>query len=135
MFKVPYPYRDIFESTNGVIKKLVSPYEYQQFDNLIGTSIFANDGTFLGEISKNQFEQTSISNVYGPFGSPYSQTSIFNEYCPYGGQYSLMSPFNPYTTTPPKIVRAETVVGYLTVNEFVLDKIDTNQFVAWLNTN
>jgi hypothetical protein len=46
-----------------------------------------------------------------------------------------MSPFNPYTTTPPKIVRAETVVGYLTVNEFVLDKIDTNQFVAWLNTN
>jgi hypothetical protein len=135
MSKVPYPYRDVFEYTKGLVRELKPPYEYQNFDNLIGCSIFAEDGTFLGVISKNGVDQNSISNVSGLFGSPYSATSIFNEYCPYGGQYGLMSPFNPYNVNPPKIVRNGNLIGHLTINEYILNKIDANHFLAWLNTN
>jgi hypothetical protein len=135
MVRVPYPYQDVFEHTKSVVKQLVPTYEFQKFDNLIGSSISAGDGTFLGEISKNRHDQNSISNVYGPFGSPYSDTSIFNDYCPYGGKYGIMSPFNPYNVNPPKVLRKENLIGHLTVNEYILDKIDANHFLAWLNTN
>jgi sporulation protein YlmC with PRC-barrel domain len=133
MFQVPYPYRDVFENIRGTVQELIPQFEFEKFDNLIGASIFAEDGTFLGVISKNTLDQKSISNVFGEFGSPYSNTSIFNEYCPYGGQYGQMSPFNLYTTTPPKIIRDRNFIGYLTVNSYITNKIDSNHFVAWLN--
>jgi len=63
----------------------------------------AHDGTFLGNLRERRFDQDSIFNQYGPFGSKYSQTSIFNHYGPYGSEYSSLNPFNKYSSTPPMI--------------------------------
>lgn len=134
MFKYPYPYEDIFEVTKGKVNKLVPRYELQQFDHLIGAQIIAEDDTSLGIISKNRFDPNSILNTFGDYGSKFSPISIFNEFGPYGGEFSPMSPFNKFCNTPPKIIRNNEILGYLTVNQFISKSVDTYQFVAWLNT-
>jgi hypothetical protein len=95
---------------------------------LEGTLIFADDGQFLGKISANQYDNTSIANPYGPYGSAYSSTSIFNQYGQYGGAYSLLSPFNSFSSTPPVIFANSRAVAFLTVNTTKTPRIDT-QFV------
>ena len=133
MTRLLYPYEDIFE--RGIsTKKLIPPYELGQFDRLLGASIIAHDGAPLGIISKDKYASDSISNSYGPYGSEYSATSIFNKYGKYGGEYSALSPFNKYTSTPPKVIRDGTFLGYLTANEYLPNRIDANEFAAWLNT-
>jgi hypothetical protein len=134
MLRLPYPYKDVFEGAKANTNKLVPHYQMKRYDHLLDASIIAHDGTFLGRISKDNFDELSISNPYGPYGSPYSSKSIFNDYGPYGGEYSTMSPFNSYSTTPPRVVRDGMELGYLTVNEFLPNKIDTNEFLAWLNS-
>jgi hypothetical protein len=44
-------------------------------------------GKYLGNLDANPYDQNSVSNPYGEFGSPYSQDSINN----------------PYATNPPVI--------------------------------
>ncbi|MAG31020.1 MAG: hypothetical protein CL908_09040 [Deltaproteobacteria bacterium] len=83
-----------------------------------GASIVAEDGTFLGRV-RNAYASDSILNEYGRFGSEYSRTSIWNEYGRYGSEYSRQSPFNPYTSTPPMILKSDTIIGYLTVNKSI----------------
>lgn len=39
----------------------------------------AQDGQYLGKITTNRYDNDSILNKYGPFGSRYSNTSIFNK--------------------------------------------------------
>ena len=63
-----------------------------------GAEIYAQDGTYLGELSANQFDPNSTSNPYGKYGSEYSPTSINNPYGKYGSEYSSQSPNNPYST-------------------------------------
>lgn len=74
--------------------------------DLEGTAIVAEDGTYLGKITSNRFDNDSILNEYGDHGGKYSDHSIFNEYGDYGGKYSSHSPFNAYTATPPRITNA-----------------------------
>lgn len=62
--------------------------------------IYANDGTYLGNTSNNQFDPNSINNPYGQYGSQYSPKSIRNPYGQYGSQYSPTSPNNPYAPQP-----------------------------------
>ena len=50
-------------------------------------SLYAPDGTYLGELSANQFDPNSTSNPYGKYGSEYSPTSINNPYGKYGSEY------------------------------------------------
>ena len=80
-----------------------------------GASVVAKDGTFLGRI-ENSYSSNSILNEYGNYGSKYSRTSIWNEYGSYGGEYSAQSPFNKYTSTPPMIIKNNSVIGFLSVN-------------------
>jgi hypothetical protein len=94
--------------------------------------LVADDGTYLGMISKNPYEGESISNPYGSYGSPYSGTPIFNQYGSYGSPYSSFSPFNPYTSTPPSIIKGKRKVGALTANSYLQNVVDVNQFVSWL---
>jgi hypothetical protein len=61
-------------------------------------SLYAPDGTYLGELSANQFDPNSTSNPYGKYGSEYSSTSINNPYSKYGSEFSSQSPNNPYST-------------------------------------
>ncbi len=85
---------------------------------IVGASIFANDGKYLGKVA-NKYDSDSILNEYGTYGSEYSVDSIWNEYGPYGGEYSVNSPFNEYTSTPPVLVKDGRAIAHLTVNEFL----------------
>jgi hypothetical protein len=95
------------------------------FHHLEGGKIVAQDGTFLGVITSNQFDDKSICNRFGNYGSKFSATSIWNEYGDYGSQYSEYSPWNPYSSNPPHIV---TVNGarYLLTKNRVLGGVNTS---------
>jgi hypothetical protein len=93
--------------------------------------IVAEDGTFLGSLKPNRYDEDSIFNRYGPYGSRYSATSIFNRYGTYGGRYSALSPFNPYTTTPPKVFRKREFAGYLTTNKSLHPRIEPDLIMDW----
>ena len=54
--------------------------------------IYANDGTYLGNLNQNRYDPNSVSNPYGPHGSRYSPDSINNRYGEYGSPYSPQSP-------------------------------------------
>jgi hypothetical protein len=81
-----------------------------------GSTIFANDGQFLGKVTANTFDPDSIGNTFGSYGSQYSSTSMFNSFGTYGGEYSSLSPFNSYTQTPPIIFVNSKPAAYLTTN-------------------
>lgn len=68
--------------------------------------LYSNDGkgVYLGKLSANPYDQDSISNPYGKYGSPYSQNSVNNPYGTYGSPYSPYSATNPYATSAPVIV-------------------------------
>jgi len=61
-------------------------------------------GKYLGNLSNNPYDQNSVSNPYGEYGSPYSQDSINNPVEEYGSPYSDKSINNPYATNPPIII-------------------------------
>jgi hypothetical protein len=128
---LPYPYKDVFENGKPDFIDNSEFIDPNKFDYLIGALIVANDGQFLGLISLNKYDQNSISNIYGEYGSKYSATSIFNRYNNYGSIYSYLSPFNQYTNTPPQIMSQNQFVAYLTINKYLSPKIDTNEFLNW----
>ena len=88
--------------------------------SLQGAKVVSNDGndTFLGEIT-GKYNINSIFNNYGMYGSKYSLMSIWNPYSIYGSKYSVYSAFNDYTLTPPKIIKNNETIGYLTTNEYM----------------
>lgn len=135
MLKLPFPYIDVFQDKRTFNELFLGLYtDYSKFNSLLNARIVGNDGTFLGIISKDSYDLNSINNKYGNYGSRYSATSIFNEYGNYGGQYSAMSPFNPYSNTPPKLYIDKSFAGYLTVNSYISNAINTNELVAWLES-
>ena len=62
-------------STQILRNALSQPPKTNPFTELItkleGCSIIADDGTFLGIITTNQFEHKSILNEFGPHGSEF----------------------------------------------------------------
>ena len=72
---------------------------------------------YLGCLNCNSYDNNSIWNVYGTYGSPYNSNSIWNEYGTYGSSYSQYSPFNKYADYPPVIVDKDgAFYGYFTIN-------------------
>ena len=61
-------------------------------------------GKYLGNLNANPYDQNSVSNPFGEFGSPYSQDSISNPFGVYGSPYSNKSINNPYATEAPIVV-------------------------------
>ena len=97
--------------------------------------IEAADGTFLGKLTSNRFDQESIFNQFGPYGSEYSQTSVFNKFSNYGNQFSNLSPFNNFTHTPPKLYVRGKFVAYLTVNSMLSPRVDPDDLLQWAERN
>lgn len=62
-----------------------------------GVSLYADDGTYLGELNSNEYDPNSVSNPYGKYGNPYNADSINNPYGKYGNPYSPDSINNPYS--------------------------------------
>lgn len=98
--------------------------------------LMANDGTYLGKLTSNEFDADSLLNQFGPYGSEFSPKSIFNEFGPYGGEFSAQSPFNEFSSTPPRIFVNGNFYGYLTVNEFLSQKkINPKGIKQWIRDN
>jgi len=91
---------------------------------LQGAKVYAQDGgnTYLGSIT-NELNQDSIFNWVGPYGSTLSQTSIWNELSPYGIETGKYSACNELSKTPPKIVKGGKVIGYITKNATIYNRI------------
>lgn len=129
--KLPYPYEDVFE--HGSVGQLIeSGSSGLSFRDLEGSSLEAADGTFLGKVSQNKYDNESLANKYGPYGNPYNANSIFNNYGTYGNKYNQLSPFNDYSRMPPKFVKGGRVIAYLTTNQFITPRVDPTAFKAWL---
>lgn len=98
--------------------------------------IMSSDDEYLGKLTSNEFDNDSILNEFGPYGSEFSPKSIFNEFGPYGGEFSQKSPFNEFNQNPPKIYVNGQFYGYLTVNEFVSGKkISPKGLKQWVKDN
>jgi hypothetical protein len=61
-------------------------------------------GKYLGTLSSNPYDQNSVSNPHGKYGSQYSKDSINNPVGEYGSPYSDKSINNPYAINPPIIL-------------------------------
>src|SRR5262245_64078957 len=66
--------------------------------------IVGPNGQYLGTLSANPYDSSSVSNPYGRFGSRYSPDSINNASGQWGSPYSPNSVTNPYTTRGPVVV-------------------------------
>lgn len=97
--------------------------------------LVASDGQFLGQLSSNPYLFEGVKNQYGSFGSMYSSTSIFNKYGRYGSEYSQLSPFNQSTQHPPRIFLRGEFVGYLSVNQFVGNRLDPHKLFDYISNN
>ncbi len=103
---------------------------------LIGESyIETQDGTFLGKLNPNQFDQESIFNQFAPYGNKFSQSSIFNKFSPYGNQFSKLSAYNKFTRSPPRIIVEGSFFAYLTVNKTIKPRIDPSGLLNWAEKN
>ncbi len=97
--------------------------------------IEAPDGTFLGKLNPNKFDQESIFNSLGPYANKLSQSSIFNKFSTYGNQFNPMSPFNQFSTNPPKLYVRGQFVAYLTKNRFLKPRVDPDELLDWAKRN
>lgn len=74
---------------------------------------------FLGCLNCDKYDNNSIWNKYGDYGSKYNEKSIWNKYGTYSGKYNDTSPFNKYASYPPVLVDAEgNFYGYFTANSY-----------------
>lgn len=89
--------RQILSSRRSPIKRL-PPFLVAGIILAASPQIYAPDGTYLGNLNSNQYDPNSVSNPYGPYGSPYGVYSTKNPYGEYGSPYSAESPNNPYST-------------------------------------
>lgn len=89
----------------------------------------AQDGQYLGRITTNRYDNQSIINKYGPYGSKYSNTSIFNKYSPYGSRYGSYSINNPHCIQPPRLIIKGDFISYITKNRTIKPKIDPDNFI------
>ena len=100
---------------------------------LEGAQLIADDGKFLGKITWNDFASDSIFNSVGRYGSDVSAESIWNEVSQYGSDVSSYSPFNSVASTPPRIIKGDKVVGYLTLNDGKAKAISPVVLLQFLN--
>jgi hypothetical protein len=63
-------------------------------------------GQFLGNVSSDRYDDNSICNPYGTYGSRYESISILNQYGDYGSRYSDYSAYNSRANYPPLIYLA-----------------------------
>jgi hypothetical protein len=99
--------------------------------------LLANDGTYLGDATSNQFAADGVCNEFSQYGSQFAATSIFNQFGQYGSQFSTLSAYNEFTTTPPVLycVGNDTVLNPVSKNTFLAGAIDPDFLCAVLAQN
>jgi len=97
--------------------------------------LIAQDGQYLGKITTNRYDNDSIINRYGPYGSRFSATSIFNKFSQYGSRYGSYSINNPYCTQPPTLVIKGKFIAYISNNRFIKERINPEDFILTVENN
>lgn len=88
------------------------------FASLLVLIPFTSHAEYLGNLSANEFDQSSIANPFGA-GNPFSSNSVTNEYGRYGNPLSNQSATNPYATDAPRLYDQQgTYRGKLSTNQF-----------------
>ncbi|CAD5267978.1 MULTISPECIES: hypothetical protein [Halomonadaceae] len=126
------------DSTKELLEQILAQLHSEQAREATtndGSYLQAQDGQLLGKLNANQYNQESILNQYGPFGSQYSNTSIFNKYSPYGSEYGAYSINNPYCSVPPKLFINGVFRFYVSANPYVTPKISPDSFLYTLQSN
>ena len=117
-------------------RPIQTPLMVGQFDWLEGSKIIADNGVFLGRVTKFSIESDSIGNSIGEYGSAVNPTSIFNSIGEYGSTVSPLSPWNAVTSTPPRIITKDGLHWcYLTKNQLLSPRIDPAIVVAFAKSN
>lgn len=93
----------------------------------MGTTLWAQDGTFLGNVNSNAFDSNSLANSFGTYGNRFNPLSIWNSFGLYGSTFGLYSPWNTMTTTPPIIYQDGVAIMYVTANSFITPRIHPNE--------
>lgn len=123
--------KDVFEQILAQLYKAQSKTGKADGDSYL----IAQNNQYLGKITDNSYDNDSILNEYGPYGSQYSNTSIFNPYSPYGSEYGAYSLNNPYCSTPPKLFINGNLLGLISVNSYIQNRIPTESFLYTLKNN
>jgi hypothetical protein len=90
--------------------------------------VIGGDGAFLGVVNDERYDQNSICNRYGQYGSKYEE-SIFNPYGTYGGKYSELGTYNSRGQNPPAVVDKQgTILAFITKNNRFNSRIDPDIF-------
>ena len=78
-----------------------------------------NHKVFLGCLNCRRYDQSSVWNSYGTYGSKYQSESIWNRYGTFGNKYNSESPCNKYSTEAPVIVdRDGGFYGHFSANKY-----------------
>lgn len=89
---------------------------------------------YLGCLTCTQFNDESIWNEDGVYGTKFNNISIWSEFSEYGNEFSYLSPWNEVATAPPIIVDDEGgYYGYFTRNTEHKDRTEVEFFVYVLN--
>jgi len=84
----------------------------------------ADDDTFLGVATSNQFATDSVCNEFSTYGSEFAIDGIFNEFSQYGSEFSHLSAYNQYTQTPPHLYCGRSEMNPVTKNKYLPLAID-----------
>lgn len=126
------------DKTKEVLEEMLTTLYLEQSDTQpeAGDSyLMGGDGQFLGKVTSSPSDNESILNQYGPYGSPYSPTSIFNPYSPYGSAYGPWSLKNLSATAPPKLFIGGHLLGEISANPNIANRIPTEAFLYTLKKN
>ncbi|MEK4083755.1 hypothetical protein [Psychrobacillus sp. FSL K6-1415] len=99
-----------------VINYVPSTPSYSNYKVKNELFLIGQDGKYLGKLITDKYDDESIFNKYGDYGSKYSDTSIWNNYSEYGSNYGTYSAYNKRSPSPPIIFDGEDAIGYLTVD-------------------
>ena len=87
--------------------------------------------TFLGCLNCGAYNDGSVCNAYGKYGSPYQSEGIWNAYGTYGSKYSTQSPWYKYSSDAPVVVDKEgKFYGYLSANPYIAKRTTIKGLVA-----
>ncbi len=124
--------RETVRATAAAAAQARQELTWDELSTVIGGVILAHDGQSLGVISRKRHTRTSIANSVGDYGSSVGRYSIFNSVGSYGSTVSALSPFNSITRTPPRILKGNRAVAYLTVNKSLSPRVHPAMLLAWV---
>ncbi|MBI4329214.1 MAG: hypothetical protein HY685_05065 [Chloroflexi bacterium] len=100
---------------------------------ICGAWLVAGDGQLLGKVSGNRFSPDSILNISGNYGSEGSATSVWNQFGRYGSDGGPLSAFNDVAISPPKVVKGDEVLGFLTTSSRPALRVHPLLLKEWLS--